>query len=137
MITWEEARILITDHLISEWADLHDLFLEGQEEPDLTTRTNPFLSLELEPTRVQQIGMLGGNPPLRAYGVASLNFTVPKMTGAKVRLEGLDRLIDIFASRTVGEVTFQDVSVLPAVLGKDWRAQPILVNFYFEQNTGA
>jgi hypothetical protein len=134
-LTWEEARKAITNHFITEWGGQLDYFLEGQEQPDLTQRTTPFVLFAITAVRTTQIGMLGKTPPKRAYGQVDVTVFVPMSVGARVRMEATDKLDEMFAAVTAGAITFQDTRTLSLVDGKDWRSQTVLADFYFEKKT--
>ena len=137
MLTWEAARQAIYSRFITEWADQLDFFIEGQQDVDMQVQVTPFVRLCVEPTRIQQIAMLGFTPPLRSFGTVEVTVFVPMSVGARTRMTAIDTLIEIFAAQTVGEVIFRDVNVLSLIDGKDWRSQTVIANFFFEHQTGA
>lgn len=133
-LTWEQARQAIYTYFVAGWANQLQYFLEGQT-PDMTTQSQPFLTFEVTPTRTEQSAMRGGNPPKRSHGQIVATVFVPDGTGAKVRLEAIDKLTNMFCAKTVDLVTYRDTAVLGIVEGKGWRSQTLLAPLYFEHTT--
>ncbi len=132
MITWDRARQDIYRHFITGWAGQLRFFIEGHEEPDLSSQRSPFVLLRVNPTRVEQIGMRGANPPRRAFGELTVTVFTPFSVGAKTRMDAVDRLAMMFAATNVGVIVFGSISVLSLVEGKDWRSQTVVADFFFE-----
>lgn len=132
-LTWEQARQAIYAHFIAGWAGQLDYFLEGQAQPDLTTRTTSFVTLCVEPGRTEQIAMRGNKPPLRSYGSVEVTVFLSATAGAKVRMTAIDKLIQMFAAQVAGDLTFQTVHALSMLESKNWRSQTVIASFYFEQ----
>jgi hypothetical protein len=132
MKTWEQARQALYGHFITGWASHLPYYIEGHEEPDMSTQAVPFVLLRVNPTRVEQIAMLGNTPPKRAYGEVEVTVFTPFSVGAKTRMQAVDKLAGLLAAVTVGEIVFRSVSVLSLVEGKNWRSQTVVASFFFE-----
>lgn len=137
MQTWEETRQVLTQHFLNGWGDFCETFLEGAEEPDLSNRTDPYVLFTLEPGRIEQLGMLGRTPPKRSYGTVEVTIGVPKSLGMSWRAQFADKIAELFVAQAVEDVILQGAFILSVVDGKDWRSQTALIDFYFEQTTGA
>ena len=132
MLTWDGVRVAITNWFTTGWGDHLPYFIEGQGEPDMTSQNDPFVMLAINPTGASQSAMLGGTPPIRSFGMVEVSVFVPMRLGAKVRMDAIDQLINLFTATDVGGIVFQNSAILSVVDGKDWRSQTLLANFYFE-----
>jgi hypothetical protein len=133
--THEQVAVLLTQHVVAGWAGFCDLFVEGVGEPDLTTRTTPYATLEIVFARIEQVALMGRRPPKRSRGTVELTFGWPATYGAKYRSQFADKVENLLTCRAVDEIELGDGNILSVVEGNDWKSQTAIVDFNFELTT--
>jgi hypothetical protein len=139
-MNWDGAAQAIHDYFRPIWAAAYPLnavpvYYEGDEPPDLTQTTQPFLTFEVAPQRARQSGMLGDTPPLRYHGSIFSVYFARESGRGKAAMQALDVLTGAFTAKNAGGVVFMATVPLPPVVARGWRSRTLMSSFYFDSIT--
>ena len=133
MNNWDEVRAAIYTAVISAYPST-DIIVPGSGEPDLTTRTVPFIKLQVNPRSSVQMALCQGFPK-RRFGTVELSLFVKESQGDKVLFDLLEVVDNLFTARTLSDIVFSQTLMLSPSRGVGWTSQVSLASFHFDDIT--
>ena len=130
MNSWDEVRAAVYTAVLAGYPST-DVFVAGRGEPDLTARTDPFITLQIEPKRSEQ-SALGLVPPKRRFGEVKVCIFVKENQGDKIVFDLLEITDNLFTAKTLSDIVFSQTLMLTPTRGVGWKSQVILASFYFD-----
>jgi len=136
----EEARQALTAAFITGWEAAHptyEIFIEGIDEPDLTTQKIAFVTFKVNLPRTSQ-AELGSNPMKRYVGFVELGLYVPLGQGTKKFFEMKDTIDKTLAVQVISGIRMYEANALerpsavgwqcgrfPSKIAYDWRVSEL------------
>jgi len=130
MTTWDEVRAAIYTAVLAAYPTT-DVIVPGSGDPDLTTRTDPFIKLQIDPKRSEQ-SALAKVPPKRRFGEVELCIFVKENQGDKIVFDLLEIADNLFTAKTLSDIVFSQTLMLTPIRGVGWKSHVILSSFYFD-----
>ena len=130
MISWDGVRASVYTAVLAAYPNT-EVIVPGAGDPDLTTRKAPFIMLQIEPKRSEQMA-LGSTPPKRRFGSVEICIFVKENQGDKVAFDLLEIADNLFTAKTLSDIVFSQTLMLTPTRGVGWKSHVTLASFYFD-----
>ncbi len=133
-MTGDDAREALTIKFLADWASAFPtmgVFVEGNDEPDLTQETAPFVMFKVGLPDVSQADL--SNDPMRRYvGLVELGLFVPMGQGTKPFFDMFDVIDSKLAVQNISGIRMYSATTIERQPAVGWQSREGLVNYSFD-----